>query len=152
MNTLAEVLKTRNYKVGYQVRTERHHVGDDDAEVVIRSAYTVPDDDYIGDGKLAWRLYNKYGIKPEKADPSHSICSIGFCENKQKWYGWSHRAICGFGVGDIVKEGDCAAESGWADEYLETYPDANKALPVGFVAETLDDAKLIAIAFAESVS
>lgn len=152
MDTLVEVLKTRNYKIGYQVRTEKHQVGDDNEEVVIKSAYTVPGNDYIGDGKLAWRLYNLFGIKPEKADPFHSICSIGFCEDKQKWYGWSHRAICGFGIGDVVKEGDCAASSGWTDEYLEMHPSASKALPVGFIAETLEDAKLMAIAFAASVS
>ena len=151
MNTLVEVLNIRNYKAGYQIRTEKHHFGDDNAEVVIKSAYTVPGDDYIGDGKWAWRLYNKFGIKPEKADPSDNVCSIGFCEREQKWYGWSHRAICGFGIGDVVKKGDCTAESGWTDEYLEMYPAADKSLPVGFIAETLDGAKLMAIAFAESV-
>jgi hypothetical protein len=25
-----------------------------------------------------------------------------------KWYGWSHRAVYGFGIGDKVKTGDCA--------------------------------------------
>ena len=25
-----------------------------------------------------------------------------------KWYGWSHRATYGFGIGDKVKKGDCA--------------------------------------------
>lgn len=24
-----------------------------------------------------------------------------------KWYGWSHRAVYGFGIGDKVKKGDC---------------------------------------------
>jgi len=35
-------------------------------------------------------------------------CCVGFNEKEQKWYGWSHRAICGFGIGSIVKKGDCA--------------------------------------------
>lgn len=148
--TLVEVLKVRRYRIGYEVRTEKHHVGDDDQEVVIKCAYTVPGGDYIGDGKWARRLYNKFGIVPELASPSHNICSIGFCESKQEWYGWSHRAICGFGIDHIVKDGDCAAESGQTDEYLEMRP--SRALPVGFTAETLDDAKLVAIAFAASVS
>ena len=111
----------------------------------------MPEGDYIGDSVWAHRLIVKRGIKPEKADPSHNVCSIGFCEKKQKWYGWSHRAIYGFGVGDEVKEGDCAAESGWIDEYLEQHPEADKSLPVGFIAKTLDDARLMAIAFADSV-
>ena len=89
----------------------------------------------------------KRGIVPE----DHKL-SIGFCEQEQKWYGWSHRAIYGFGVGDVVKEGDCTATSGWTDEYLAEHPEEDLSLPVGFKAETLDDAKRMAIAFAESVS
>ena len=151
MDTLIEVLKVRNYRAGYQVRTERHSVGDDHEEVVVKFAYTIPGDDYIGDSVWAYRVF-KRGIKPEKADPSHNVCSIGFCAHRQKWAGWSHRAICYFGIGDIVKEGDCAAVSGWVDEYLEMHPDADKSLPVGFIAKTLNDARLMAIAFAASVS
>ena len=151
MDTLVEVLKVRNYKVGYQVRTEKHAVGDDGDEVTVRFAYTVPGDDYVGDSVWAHRLF-KRGIKPEKADPENNVCSIGFCETEQKWYGWSHRAIYGFGVGDVVKEGDCAASSGWTDEYLEEHPDEDKSLPIGFVAQDSVDAKCMTIAFAESVS
>ena len=36
-----------------------------------------------------------------------NVACIGWCEDEQKWYGWSHRAIYGFGVGDEVKRGDC---------------------------------------------
>ena len=32
---------------------------------------------------------------------------VGFSHKEQKWYGWSHRAIYGFGVGSEVKRGDC---------------------------------------------
>ena len=151
MDTLIEVLKVRNYKVGYQVRTERHSVGDDHEEVVVKFAYTVPGDDYVGDSVWAHRVF-KRGIKPEKVDPSHNICSIGFCEREQKWYGWSHRAIYGFGIGDIVKKGDCAASSGWTDEWLQEHPEDDLSLPIGFVAQDSVDAKRMAIAFAESVS
>ena len=77
---------------------------------------------------------DKHGIK------STSI-GIGFSEKEQKWYGWSHRAIYGFGIGDEVKEGDCCASAA-----------PGKALPVGFKAKTLNDAKKMAEAFAESVS
>lgn len=33
--------------------------------------------------------------------------SVGKSSNG-KWYGWSHRAMYGFGIGDKVKKGDCA--------------------------------------------
>lgn len=80
------------------------------------------------------------------------VCSIGFNEKEQKWYGWSHRAIFGFGIGSIVEEGSCCASSGWTEEYLKEHPDENLSLPVGFKAETLEDAKRMAIAFADSVA
>jgi len=91
--------------------------------------------DYVGDVKCAEEL-EKRGISPEKRTPTSNVCSIGFSEREQKWFGWSHRAIYGFKVGDVVKEGDCAADS----------------LPAGFEAKTMDDAKEMAKAFAASVS
>jgi hypothetical protein len=46
-------------------------------------------------------LEKRFGITVrEKADPSHSVCSIGWSPSRKKWYGWSHRAVYGFGVGD----------------------------------------------------
>ena len=93
----------------------------------------------------------KRGIKPEKVNPDESVCSIGLCAYENKWYGWSHRAIYGFTIGDIVKEGDCTASSGWTDEYLADHPEEDLSLPVGFEAKSLDDARRMAIAFAESV-
>ena len=63
---------------------------------------------YIGNKETAEELCNKYNIRHfEKANLSNNICSIGFNEKEQKWYGWSHRAIHGFGIGSKVKEEDC---------------------------------------------
>ncbi len=112
-------------------------------------AYT-PKGDYIGNTKTADFLCRKRGIKPEVID-GHQVCSIGFSSREQKWYGWSHRAIFGFSIGDTVKEGDCCASSDWTDEYLAEHPEADTSLPIGFTAATLDDAKCMAVAFAESV-
>lgn len=64
--------------------------------------------DYIGLPEYAKQLCDEKGINPELAVDTHNTCSIGFCENEQKWYGWSHRAMYGFGVGSEVKFGDCA--------------------------------------------
>ena len=150
---MRELLSERRYKAGYIIRKERFS-GEDAAfgpTFEMRSAFT-PTGDYIGSPKDARFLVVKKGIQPEKAEPSHNVCSIGFCDKEQRWYGWSHRAIFGFGVGDVVKEGDCCASSGWTEEYLAEHPGENKALPIGFKAETLEDAKRMAIAFAESVS
>jgi hypothetical protein len=106
---------------------------------------------YIGNQKTADFLLSK-GIVPELIE-GNKVCSIGFCEKEQKWYGWSHRAIYGFGVGDSVAEGDCCAESGWVDgvDPRTGLPD-DKVLPVGFKAENLADAKRMAVAFASSVN
>lgn len=168
----------RRYKAGYEVWDEKTVCpgltaevidgGDNPAEAAeladqittqagvaevfwMRNAYT-PTGDYIGDPKIAYYLCKKRGIAPEKRWPGSNVCSIGFCEREQKWFGWSHRAIYGFGVGDVVKEGDCTAASGWTDDYLAAHPEADLSLPIGFKAETLDDAKRMAIAFADSVS
>jgi len=131
-----EVIRVRHYKAGYEVRTELidgQEFSCPDFE--IQSAYT-PDGLYIGDPKMARQLCKKFGIKPEYRTPTSSVCSIGFREKEGKWFGWSHRAIFGFKVGDVVKEGDVIAEY----------------LPVGFKAENIEQAKEMAAAFAESVS
>lgn len=60
--------------------------------------------------------------------------SIGFSEKEQKWYGWSHRAIYGFGIGSKVKKGDCGYKGN------------------AWTAKTLDDAKQMAKDFADAVS
>ena len=73
----------------------------------------------------------KRGIVPV----SHSGASIGWNEEEKKWYGWSHRAIYGFGVGSSVKKGDCGfgARGAWT-------------------AKTLDQARQMAVEFSKSVS
>lgn len=159
------------------------------------------DGGYIGDVEFAEMLFEKFGIVPELMDDKHEVCSIGFSERDQKWYGWSHRALYGFGVGSAVKRGDCAYQPTdeedfrqdirrfWDDDYHEqtiayitvkdgvrgcrvswkyndTVPNESlrgttndshfHALPKEFgpgewTAMTLDDAKLMAKAFAESV-
>lgn len=152
MKPIKTVLKTRRYKAGYEVRTELHDgkkYDCDDFEV--RSAYTA-DGDYIGDPKDAFRLCRTRGIKPERRETNSGVCSIGFSEKDGKWYGWSHRAIYGFKVGDVVKKGDCTAEEGFIEEYLKDHPEERRALPVGFTAKTMDDARRMAVAFAASVS
>lgn len=116
--------------------------GNDAVELdAVYNAYGV----YVGDKEHADYLAEK-GIVPEAKRADSNVCSIGFSHKDQKWYGWSHRAMHGFGIGDIAKAGDCVCESGSCD------PAADVSVPVGFEAKTLDDAKRMAIAFADSVS
>ena len=61
---------------------------------------------YIGSPENAKYICDERGIKPELASPNNRVCSIGFCEKEQKWFGWSHRAIYGFGIGSTIKKGD----------------------------------------------
>lgn len=77
-----------------------------DHRVRLTRAYTLSGD-LIGEPEFAATII-KRGIAPEIADESHTICSIGWCNREQKWYGWSHRQICGFGIGSSVKREDCA--------------------------------------------
>ena len=89
--------------------------------------------------------YNRFirkGIKPELALPDDEICTIGFCEKDQKWYGWIFQKTCGFGIGDIVKKG-----SSMAYYKANTICGDLNALPIGFKAETLEDCRLMAVAF-----
>ena len=169
------ILSVRKYKAGYEVREELHQTnfeavpisyGDGDKgemdglinyinehkgeHVIVKLAYT-PEGLYIGDSKTAHYLIVERGIKPELSDPTNKVCSIGFCEKEQKWYGWSHRAIYGFGVGDVVAKGDCTASSGYTEEYLKEHPEDDTSLPIGFTAKDLVDAKRMAMAFASSV-
>ena len=147
-----KVLKIKIYKAGYIVKDELVNGAEYGCEdFVMKIAYTLSGD-YIGDPRVAYRLCKKLGIKPEKADPSDNVCSIGFSVQNQKWYGWSHRAICGFGIGSVAKEGDSCTMPGWVDEYVKEHLEAGISVPVGFVANTLEDAKRMALAFAESVS
>lgn len=45
--------------------------------------------------------------------------NIGFSAAEQKWYGWSHRAIYGFGVGSKVSKGDCAYVGATPEDLIE---------------------------------
>jgi len=89
--------------------------------ILITKAYSNRNGCYIGDEERAEMLFQA-GINPEPSHPENKVCSIGWCEREQKWYGWSHRARWGFGVGDQVKKGDiaykAANERDWIDSML----------------------------------
>jgi hypothetical protein len=141
---------TVKHNNGYNVEFQEA-IDDDGLQTFLILAYAL-DGGLIGDLAYATMLVVELGISPELVSDEHKTCSIGFCSSEQKWYGWSHRAIYGLAVGDIVKEGDCAASTRWTSEYLEENPEAEKSLPAGFTAKTLEDCRRMAVAFASSVS
>jgi len=135
-----EVIRTRKYKVGYELRTgivDASDYGGKDFEMT--KAFNV-DGEYIGDSKMAHYLCKKRGIKPELIDNAHNVCSIGFCDTDNKWYGWSHRAICGFGVGNMI------FEERFGDDNTPFISHGDKEIL------TFDDARVSASNFARYVS
>lgn len=75
----------------------------------------------IGDPRFTLSLV-KRGILYVESHPRHGQpdpANIGFCQTDQKWYGWSHLAIYGFGIGSVVKIGDCGYRAKGPTEYIE---------------------------------
>ena len=65
----------------------------------------------MGDG---WRkFFKEHGI--QYVDFRH-----GWSEKEQKWYGWSHRAIFGFGIGSKVSRGDCGYRADTPEGLIES--------------------------------
>ena len=97
------------------------------------------DNGYIG-GEDSYRLLveERGLILIQKARPTDNTCSIGYSPEENKWYGWSHRAIYGFKVGDKCKDGDLGVGDGYT-------------FKPGDTLKTLDDCKKRAIDFAKSV-
>jgi hypothetical protein len=79
------------------------------------------------------RLTKKHGITKFSG-------STGLNEKTGTWYGWSHRAIYGFKVGDKI------FEANFGDD--KTHFSKHGKKPI----KTLDDAKLAAERFSEYVS
>lgn len=88
----------------YDVYEELWHYDDGNAphSIKMTSAYN-KEGDWIGSAEFAKRLA-EFGIKPELAHPDDSVCSVGWSEKTQRYYGWSHRAIFGFEYGDKIFE------------------------------------------------
>jgi len=118
-----EIINETINKAGYIIRDEKwlsHFEDKPKGHTMLMKgqAYNL-NNERIGDYKWAHQLIVKRGIMPEKRDPSHCVCSIGFNEKEQKWYGWSHRAIYGFGIGSTCKKGDCHYQSANKKDFIE---------------------------------
>lgn len=90
----------------YEYRREVYAYGDGQ-EHEIAFAYT-PSGDLIGTPKDARYLVIRLGLSNlQKISGDSGPIQIAFSVPEQKWYGWSHRAIYGFGIGSTCKKGDC---------------------------------------------
>jgi hypothetical protein len=96
-------------------------------------------------GSYKVRFQDWLHIKTEKN-------SFGKSEADGKWYGWSHRAIYGFGVGDEVK-GDSLGKKIEYDKLPNGDLDwDNGKYEPDFIIKTEDQARQVAITFAKNVS
>jgi hypothetical protein len=94
--------------------------------------------DYIGEKKFAEGLAG-YDIVPEMSDPEHDACQIGWSKKHKRYFGWSHRSLIGFGIGDKIFDKSCDSKLPFIKRGTKTIK--NKA-----------DARQAAINFAEHVS
>lgn len=92
---------------GYYLQTDLVTMSPKEEPIEMTSAYNMHGH-YIGTAEDAEYLCVDRGIIPELASDTHNVCSVGYSHKDGKYYGWSHRAIHGFGIGDKVKFGDCA--------------------------------------------
>lgn len=92
---------------GYYIQKELVTLAPNEQPIEMTSAYNYLGH-YIGTPEDAEHLCVNMGIIPQLASEDHKVCSVGFCHRDNKWYGWSHRAISGFSVGDSVEPGHCA--------------------------------------------
>jgi len=63
---------------------------------------------------------------------SKAGCSVGKAEADGKWYGFSHRAIAGFKVGDTVKSDTCGNTKG---EYTIKTDDQARETAINFAKD-----------------
>jgi len=54
-----------------------------------------------------------------ESEKINSAC-IGFSPKEQKWYGWSHRSIYGFGIGSECKKGHIHFKASNKEEFKES--------------------------------
>lgn len=102
---ITKTLRSAVSKYGYEVREEEVRIVESDLPTIVQSCYS-PKGDYLGDQKFTLKLIKEFGIQSfeaHKNSESRVVC-MGYSPINKKWYGWSHRAIAGFGIGDKIFE------------------------------------------------
>jgi hypothetical protein len=135
-----KIISEKVFKAGFVLRREIVETPcKSDPFLEWEMAYST-DGGYIGTYRDAYHICIKRGIYPQKRTPESGVCSIGFSTKNKKWYGWSHRAICGFKIGSKCRKGDCH------------YTPRNQGGKGAWTAKTFADARQMACDFASSVS
>ena len=101
--------------------------------------HTVRDNQYryIGDIRDAYMLSD---LSHFTTLPGSEVVCAGWSEKDKKFYGWSHRAMCGFGLDDCIFEEDYGDDSTLFTKHGR------------YIINSFEDAKKSAMAFASSVS
>lgn len=114
------------------------------------------DDSYICHGTATLKELFKRGITEmiQAGNRQKKVSVIGFSPDRKMWFGWSHRAICGFRVGTVLKKNHVIFGSGgWTEVCKEdkAYRRKLKRFKPPFKIKTLKECKDLACLFAESV-
>jgi len=108
------------------------NIPEDEKNSMFSVQYYSPQLDNIGTLSTTKFLCYEKGIKPrprlDKYVGTGAKCTIGFSERDQKWYGWSHKLICGFGVGSKVKRGDFAYIANTPEKLIDDYVNLFKGI------------------------
>lgn len=136
-----KILRSAVSKFGYEVREESVTINDTDEPVIMISCYT-PKGDYLGDRDTVKHLIKEYGITQFEAHEGSTsrVVAMGYSPTAMRWYGWSHRALAGFGIGDKIFEAE------FGDDQTPFIEHGTETI------ETLEQAFQAAKAFAEYVS
>lgn len=103
------------------------YIGDSDIEGDRGNIYySKLDGAYIGrvGGEGNLEFLTTFGVTEEiqggiyKGEGPGTVC-LGFNPVKKEWYGWSHRAIFGFGIGSKCKKGSCGFFPSNEEEFIE---------------------------------
>lgn len=107
-------------------------------EFLMVSMYSDVDNSYVGTPEDANQLVN-HGLTRVQNGTGGGTANIGFNPKKEQWFGWSHRAMVGFGVGDRI------FDPVWEKATDETlYKQHGEK-----VIENFDDARIAASNFAQ---
>ena len=89
----------------------------------------------INESQLKYIIENKKKMDFKKEHNIKEIeCGLVWSESEQKYYGWSHRAYYGFGIGSKVKKGDVGYNG------------------KEWIAKNMNDAKQMAIDYRNNIS
>jgi len=82
---------------------------------------------HVGMEKDTPKMLLKRGIVEHlQGTAPESVVQIGFNPEERKWYGWSHRAIYGFGIGSTCEKGDCHYTPSTPQELFESVTTPNE--------------------------